>query len=78
MLLTKTSAIRQLRESTGRSIAFCEEQVNGMRSVRDGQRMKIHSRDLERIIRAENAPPEEVPEIRFSKRLRQRIEQEAI
>ena len=59
MLVTQRQAIKRLRAETNRSEAWCIDTAKRLAKTKDGERMKLHDRDLDAAIRAENAPPPE-------------------
>ena len=58
MLVTQRQAIKRLRAETKRSEAWCIDTAKRLAKTKDGERMKLHDRDLDAAIRKENAPPE--------------------
>jgi hypothetical protein len=78
VLITKTRAAEILRRETGRSLGWCESEINGLRTTRDGCRDKVHQLDVNRLVRLANQLPEPEPAIKFSSKLIERIRRESV
>lgn len=53
MLITKAKAEKELKARTGRSQAWCRQQVKKLATVADGKLDKLHDHDLESLIHFE-------------------------
>lgn len=50
MLLTRRTAIYKLRAATNMRWEWCQDSVKKLAVVPDGKRLKLHARDLQKLI----------------------------